>query len=196
MIDLVMDSQVTNSPFNLRCFTTKATLNSLPCTINLKLQLELVKHLKRPETFQNSMRQTHSFSRRGKARSARLLQDPRKGNMLARIVFISFPPLFLGKNNITTDQSQHAGCKKRNSPMEAILSVRALILKNIVQVLYQVSESQWFSLDLDQGLESRTKASIVKVATCFLKIWKATSSIIGRTKTCLTKSTTPIYLIS
>ena len=183
MIDSAMDSQVTNSPFNLKCFTTKATLNSLPCTINLKPQLGLVKHLKRPETFLNSTQLTPSFSRRGKARNASLLQDPRKGNMVARIAFISFPRLFSGKNIITTDRSQHAVCKKRNSPMEAILSVRVLILKNIVQVLYLVSENLWFSLGLDQGLESRTKASIVKAASCFLKIWKGIRSMIGRTKT-------------
>ena len=195
-IDSVMDSQVTNSPFNLRCSTTKATLNSRPCITNLKPQWGLVKHLKKPETFLNSTQLTPSFSRRGKAKNASLLQDPRKGNMVARIVFISFPRLFSVKNIITTDQSQHAVCKKRNSPMEAILSVRALILKNIVQVLYLVSESLWFSLGLDQGLESRTKASIVKAALCFLKIWKGIRSMIGRTKTWPTKSTTLIYLIN
>ena len=198
MIDLVMDSRVTNSPFNLSCSTTKATLNSLPCTTNLKPQLELVKHLKRPETFLNSTQLTHSFSRRGKARNASLLLDPRKGNMVGRIAFINFQLWFWVKNIITIDQSQHVVCKKRNRPMEGILSVRALTLKNIVQVPYLVSENLWFSLglDLDQGLESWTKASIEKAATYSLKIWKGMKSMIGRTKTWPTKSITPISLIS
>jgi hypothetical protein len=111
------------------------------------------------------MQLTRNFSRKEGARSASLQQDPRKGNMVARIAFNNSPLSFSIKNIIRIDLSQHAVCKSKNRLKEAILSVRAPILKNIVQVLYLVSESLWFSLGLDQGLESRTKASIVKAAT-------------------------------